>query len=84
MTEMLKRPAVPAGLGHLKLRILRRRSGQVLNLFRASIFGFSIWLFVAEGSKSSPSIIRPTCVIDAKKVLDSRSPILVTRCGKVS
>ncbi len=43
-----------------------------------------ICLLFAGGEKSSASIIRATFAFDAKKVLDSRFGILVTRCQQSS
>ena len=45
---------------------------------------FRVCLLIAGDEKSSPSIIRRSCVSDAKKDLEYRFVILVTRFGKVS
>ncbi len=45
---------------------------------------FRVCLLIAGGEKSSASIIRATCAFDAKKVLDFRFGILVTRCQQGS
>ena len=45
---------------------------------------YRVWQLFAGGEKSSASIIRATCTFDAKKVLEYRFEILVTRFGKES
>jgi len=68
--------------------LVNQRISELVNWFRQKTADLRLryWLLsiFRPKAKNVPSIIRATCVFDAKKVLDSRYLILVTRCGKGS